>query len=70
MDLDPQSKAVVDAINAIYPEAATAPDSATVAVHLPAEFAGREVSFISELGTIEVTADIPARVVINERTGP
>lgn len=60
---------MVDAINAVYPQAAVAPDSATVAVHLPPEFAGREVPFISELGTIEVSPDTLARIVINERTG-
>ncbi len=60
---------MVDAINAIYPQAAMAPDSATVTVHLPTEFAGREVPFISELGTIQVTPDTLARIVINPRTG-
>ncbi len=60
---------MVDAINAIYPQAATAPDAATVTVHLPPEFAGREVPFISELGTIDVSPDTLARIVINERTG-
>jgi len=60
---------MVDAINAVYPAAASAPDSATVAVHLPAEFASREVPFISELGSIEVAPDTLARIVINERTG-
>src|ERR1700712_4776015 len=52
---------MVDAINAVYPQAAVAPDSATVAVHLPPEFAGRDVPFISELGTIEVSPDTLAR---------
>jgi flagellar P-ring protein precursor FlgI len=60
---------MVDAINAVYPAAAAAPDAATVAVRLPAGFAGREVAFISDLGGIEVTPDTMARIVINERTG-
>jgi flagellar P-ring protein precursor FlgI len=60
---------MVDSINAVFPQAATATDSATVAVRLPAEFAGREVPFIAELGAIDVTPDLRARVVINERTG-
>jgi len=60
---------MVDAINAVYPAAASAPDSATVAVRLPAKFATREVAFISELGTIDVSPDTMARIVINERTG-
>jgi flagellar P-ring protein precursor FlgI len=60
---------MVTAINAVYPAAAQAPDSATVSVRLPAEFAGREVPFISELGGIDVSPDSLARIVINERTG-
>ncbi len=60
---------MVTAINAVYPQAAFAPDSATVAVRLPAEFAGRDVPFIAELGAIDVTPDTLARIVINERTG-
>lgn len=60
---------MAEAINAVYPQAATATDAATVAVNLPPEFSGREVPFISELGTIEVTPDTLARIVINERTG-
>lgn len=60
---------MVDAINAVYPQSALAPDAATVTVKLPAGFSGREVSFISELGGIEVSPDTLARIVINERTG-
>jgi len=60
---------MVEAINAVYPQAAMAPDSATVAVRLPPEFAGHEVPFISALGGIEVNPDTLARIVINERTG-
>ncbi len=60
---------MVASINAVYPLAASASDGATVAVRLPAEFAGREVPFIAELGVIDVTPDTLARIVINERTG-
>ncbi len=60
---------MVDAINAVYPQTAMAADAATVTVRLPAEFAGREVPFISELGGIDVSPDTLARIVINERTG-
>jgi flagellar P-ring protein precursor FlgI len=60
---------MVTAINAVYPNAATASDAATVAVKLPAEAVGREVPFIADLGGIEVTPDTLARIVINERTG-
>jgi len=57
------------AINGYFPEAAFARDAATVTVKLPSAYAGREVTFISDLGTIDVTPDSPARIVINERTG-
>ncbi|HMD62012.1 MAG TPA: flagellar basal body P-ring protein FlgI [Opitutaceae bacterium] len=60
---------MADAINGLWPAAASALDAATVQVHLPPRYAGREVPFISDLGMIEVIPDTLARVVINERTG-
>lgn len=60
---------MADAVNLTWPGAANALDAATVEVALPEEFRGREVGFVAELGTIEVTPDTLARVVINERTG-
>lgn len=57
------------AINSYYPEAAAAKDAATIAVKLPPAYVGREVAFLADLGSIEVTPDTPARIVINERTG-
>jgi flagellar P-ring protein precursor FlgI len=58
-----------EAINDSWPLSATALDSATVQVRLPPRYSGREVSFISDLGMIDITPDTLARVVINERTG-
>jgi flagellar P-ring protein precursor FlgI len=60
---------MAQAVNATWPNAATALDAATVEVALPENFRGREVGFVSELGTIEVAPDTLARIVINERTG-
>lgn len=60
---------MAEAINGVWPLSASALDSATVQVHLPARYTGREVPFISDLGVIDVTPDTLARVVINERTG-
>lgn len=57
------------AINSYFPDAASARDAATVTVKLPPAYTGREVAFVSDLGTIDVTPDSPARIVINERTG-
>jgi len=60
---------MADAINEKWPALAQAIDSATVQVHLPAEYHGRDVAFLADLGTVEVQPDTLARIVINERTG-
>lgn len=60
---------MADAINGQWPLSASAIDSATIQVHLPVRYTGHEVSFISDLGTLDVTPDTLARIVINERTG-
>ena len=60
---------MADAINVQWPGAANAVDAATVNVALPENYRGRDVAFISDLGTIEVMPDTLARIVINERTG-
>jgi len=36
---------------------------------LPPGYFGREVAFLADLGTVPVTPDILARIIINERTG-
>jgi flagellar P-ring protein precursor FlgI len=48
---------------------ARAENSASVAVAIPAAMAGRAADFIAEICDIPVEADMPAKVVINERTG-
>ncbi len=60
---------MADAINLKYPAAAHAIDAATVKVNLPPEYLGQNVSFLADLGTVEVQPDTQARIVINERTG-
>jgi len=60
---------MAEAINTRWPAIALANDSATVTVTLPAEYHGRNVAFIADLGDIESTPDTLARIVINERTG-
>jgi flagellar P-ring protein precursor FlgI len=60
---------MVDAINAQWPASAMAQDAATVKVTLPAAYRGQDVSFIADLGVLEVVPDTLARIVINERTG-
>ena len=48
---------------------AKAENSALVAVAIPPDYASRPVEFVAEIEALQVTADRPARVVINERTG-
>lgn len=60
---------MADAVNAVYPDSALASDSAMVRVRLPQMFTGREVDFIAAVGRLEVVPDMPARIIINERTG-
>jgi flagellar P-ring protein FlgI len=49
--------------------AAHAENSALVTVMLPAAYKARTVEFLGELENLQVEADRPARIVINERTG-
>ena len=60
---------MADAINEKFPLSAQALDAATVKVALPEEYKGHDVSFLADLGTVEVQPDTRARIVINERTG-
>jgi flagellar P-ring protein precursor FlgI len=60
---------MAEAINTRWPAIANAIDSATVNVTLPPGYRGQDVSFIADLGGLEVIPDTLARVVINERTG-
>ena len=60
---------MADAINDRWPDSANAVDAATISVELPANYRGRDVAFIADLGQIEASPDTLARIVINERTG-
>jgi flagellar P-ring protein precursor FlgI len=57
------------AVNQLYPASSHALDATTVRVEMPAGFTGTPVDFISNLESVEVDADVPARIIINERTG-
>ena len=56
-------------INGVFTNSATALDSTTVRVQLPEAMDGTTVDFIARLEALEVSADNPARIIINERTG-
>lgn len=61
---------VSEAINAALPDAAARPLSpGVVAVAVPLQYRQDPVTFVAMLESTEVTADTPARVVVNERTG-
>ncbi len=48
---------------------ATTVDPGTVSLKIPEEYVNRTVEFVASLETLEVRPDIPAKVVLNERTG-
>jgi flagellar P-ring protein precursor FlgI len=57
-------------INKQYPDVAITLDAGSVQVIVPPALLSKDlVRFVGEIGLLEVTTDVPARVVINERTG-
>jgi flagellar P-ring protein precursor FlgI len=63
-------EAVSKAMNLqIGQQVAFSQDSRTVFVDVPGNFQDHVVDFIARLETVEVAVDMPARVVVNERTG-
>jgi len=64
------SVAVAEAINrAVGGAPAAAEDAGTIVVTVPERYRGRTTEFLAIVGGLTVQVDIPARVVINERTG-
>jgi flagellar P-ring protein precursor FlgI len=57
------------AINEVFTNSAHALDAMTVRVELPPGAQDLAVDFIARLEAVEVTPDVPARIIINERTG-
>ncbi|MGB4598897.1 MAG: flagellar basal body P-ring protein FlgI [Trichlorobacter sp.] len=60
---------VAAAINKQFNGSAATSDGGSVTVQVPSDFADRTVDFIAQLENLEVVQDVPARVVVNERTG-
>jgi len=59
-----------EAINQSYPGSAVVLDAGALHVHIPDDVGQRGIAgFIDEITQKEVTVDMPATVVINERTG-
>lgn len=59
---------VSDAINAIYPDAATTQHAGLINLNVPAD-AGGAPALMASLEELTIQIDVPARVVINERSG-
>jgi flagellar P-ring protein FlgI len=60
----------VSAINeCVGAEVASAKDGRTVAINVPANYNNRPVEFMSLVENVRMDVDLPARVVINEKTG-
>ncbi len=61
---------ICDIINQSYPDSAVVLDAASVKVMVPLDITQRNIiAFLDEITQKEVTVDMPAMVVINERTG-
>jgi flagellar P-ring protein precursor FlgI len=56
-------------LNGRFPASSVAVDSTTVRVGIPTTWTASSVDFISQIESLEMTPDVPARVIINERTG-
>ena len=56
-------------INALYRGAAQTVDPGTIAIAVPEPFTNNAVPFVELIGSLKITPDPPARIVINERTG-
>ena len=52
-----------------YPNTSIASDGGMVNVKVPMDFRGQTTNFLAAIGSVEVKPDVPARVIINERTG-
>jgi len=64
------SSRMADAINSHFGNGtARSMDSRSVKVQKPATYKGDLVTFISDLESLEIDPDRPARIVVNERTG-
>jgi flagellar P-ring protein precursor FlgI len=61
---------IAEAINGYFgPGTAVPINAGVVRTSVPANFRGRVVQYIATLEGLDVTVDVPAKVVVNERTG-
>jgi flagellar P-ring protein FlgI len=60
---------VAAAINERFLQSAQALDATSVRVRIPEVFQSSTVDFVAQVQAVEVSPDVPARIIINERTG-
>jgi flagellar P-ring protein precursor FlgI len=60
---------LAEALNQKFTNSAVALDSTSIRIRMPEEFDSAPVDFVSLIESVEVNTDVPARIVINERTG-
>ncbi len=60
---------MANAINQIFTNSAHSIDWTSVQVHMPDGAENNPMDFIAALENIEIQPDVPARIIINERTG-
>ncbi|MBX9625894.1 MAG: flagellar basal body P-ring protein FlgI [Gemmataceae bacterium] len=63
------SRLIAKTVNDRHPGVAVPLDPGSVLLCVPADFCKNPTQFLAEVGLLEVRPDVPARVVINERTG-
>ena len=64
------SNNIAQAINGAYPDSAVSIDAGTVQVKVPPSVLRHQIiGFISQIGVLDVEVDMPAVVVVNEKTG-
>ncbi len=60
---------LTESINQAFTNSCESVDSTMVRVKVPHEYATHPIDFIAKLEALEVTPDLTARIVVNERTG-
>lgn len=63
------STRISNAINQLFPGRAEAVDAGMVRIRVPESFQNTRNDFIAMLGSLTVVPNMPARVVVNQRTG-
>lgn len=60
---------IANAFNVVFPRHARAIDAGTIEVVVPRTFQENLPAFVSIMGDLRITPDVPARVVVNQKTG-